>query len=34
VEAIRENPYLQFFIGNKEFDNARPFDLTFRTFEA
>ena len=28
VEAIRENPYLQFFIGNKEFDNARPFDAS------
>tara|TARA_R110002095_G_scaffold152042_1_gene131625 strand:+ start:888 stop:2465 length:1578 start_codon:yes stop_codon:yes gene_type:complete len=26
VEAIRENPYLQFFIGRKEFSHARPFD--------
>lgn len=26
VEAIRENPYLQFFIGSEEFSQQRPFD--------
>ena len=28
VEAIRENPYLQFFLGMEEFDHARPFDAS------
>jgi IS5 family transposase len=28
VEAIQENPYLQFFIGNEEFDQTRPFDAS------
>lgn len=28
VEAIRENPYLQFFIGKEEFDQTRPFDAS------
>ena len=28
VEAIRENPYLQFFIGFEEFSQDRPFDAS------
>ena len=28
VEAIRENPYLQFFIGKKEFEQTPPFDAS------
>ena len=28
VEAIRENPYLQFFVGCEEFSHARPFDAS------
>ena len=28
VEAIRENPYLQFFIGYEEFSQDRPFDAS------
>ena len=28
VEAIRENPYLQFFIGKDEFGYVRPFDAS------
>ena len=28
VEAIQENPYLQFFIGLKEFTQERPFDAS------
>jgi transposase, IS5 family len=28
VEAIQENPYLQFFIGCEEFSQARPFDAS------
>jgi len=28
VEAIRENPYLQFFIGKEEFSKERPFDAS------
>ena len=28
VEAIRENPYLQFFLGMEEFDHAQPFDAS------
>ena len=28
VEAIRENPYLQFFIGKEEFDQTPPFDAS------
>lgn len=28
VETIRENPYLQFFIGNPEFTQDRPFDAS------
>jgi len=28
VEAIRENPYLQFFIGKEEFDRKPPFDAS------
>ncbi|QDU89281.1 hypothetical protein Pla175_26700 [Pirellulimonas nuda] len=28
VEAIRENPYLQFFIGLEEFTQERPFDAS------
>ena len=28
VEAIRENPYLQFFIGKDEFAHIRPFDAS------
>ena len=28
VEAIRENPYLQFFIGLEEFTPERPFDAS------
>jgi hypothetical protein len=28
VEAIQENPYLQFFIGCEEFSHARPFDAS------
>jgi hypothetical protein len=28
VEAIRENPYLQFFIGKDEFDKKPPFDAS------
>jgi hypothetical protein len=28
VEAIRENPYLQFFIGNEEFIQSLPFDAS------
>jgi len=28
VEAIQENPYLQFFIGKEEFDHVRPFDAS------
>lgn len=28
VEAIRENPYLQFFIGNEEFERKPPFDAS------
>ena len=26
IEEIRENPYLQYFIGNEEFSYERPFD--------
>jgi len=26
IEEIRENPYLQYFIGNEEFSHERPFD--------
>jgi len=28
VETIRENPYLQFFIGCEEFSQERPFDAS------
>jgi len=28
VEAIRENPYLQFFLGSEEFSHERPFDAS------
>jgi len=28
VEAIQENPYLQFFIGSQEFSQDRPFDAS------
>jgi len=28
VEAIQENPYLQFFIGKEEFEYVRPFDAS------
>ena len=28
VEAIRENPYLQFFIGKEEFEQTPPFDAS------
>ena len=28
VEAIQENPYLQFFIGREEFEHVRPFDAS------
>ena len=28
VEAIQENPYLQFFIGQEEFSQERPFDAS------
>jgi IS5 family transposase len=28
VEAIQENPYLQFFIGKEEFEHVRPFDAS------
>jgi len=28
VEQIKENPYLQYFIGLKEFQNTQPFDDT------
>ena len=28
VEAIQENPYLQFFIGSEEFSQDRPFDAS------
>lgn len=28
VEAIQENPYLQFFIGHEEFSQDRPFDAS------
>ena len=28
VEAIRENPYLQFFLGSEEFSQERPFDAS------
>jgi len=28
VEAIQENPYLQFFIGREEFSTNRPFDAS------
>ena len=28
VEAIRENPYLQFFLGKEEFSQERPFDAS------
>ena len=28
VEAIQENPYLQFFLGNEEFSQERPFDAS------
>jgi hypothetical protein len=28
VEAIRENPYLQFFLGAEEFSQERPFDAS------
>ena len=28
VEAIQENPYLQFFIGKEEFSHDRPFDAS------
>jgi IS5 family transposase len=28
VEAIQENPYLQFFIGQEEFSHDRPFDAS------
>ena len=28
VEALQENPYLQFFIGKDEFEHVRPFDAS------
>ena len=28
VEAIQENPYLQFFLGKEEFEHVRPFDAS------
>ena len=31
VEQIRENPYLQFFLGLKEYQDAPPFDHTMMT---
>ena len=32
VEEIRENPYLQYFLGYAEYSNARPFDPSLMTW--